>query len=42
MTEPSCSTGGDGAGPADAGQQRHLPLQQSVGLVGGHGEEEGR
>ena len=38
MTEPGCSTGGDGV----AGQQRHPPVQQSVGLAGGHGEEEGR
>ena len=37
MTEPGCLTGRDGAGPADAGQQRHPPLQQSVGLAGGHG-----
>ena len=28
-TEPGCSTGGDGAGPANAGQRRHPPLQQS-------------
>ena len=40
MTEPGCSTV-DGTGPAVAGQQRHPPVQQSVGLAGGHGEEEG-
>ena len=33
---------GDGAGPADAGQQRHPPLQQPVGFAGGNGQEEGR
>ena len=36
---PGCSTGGDGAGPADAGQRRHPPLQQSLGFAGGDGEE---
>ena len=41
-TEPGCSTGGDGAGPANAGQRRHPPLQQSVGFAGGDGKEEGR
>ena len=38
-SKPSCSTGGDGAGPADAGQRRHPPLQQSLGFAGGDGEE---
>ena len=33
---------GDGAGTADAVQQRHLPLQRSLGLAGRHGQKEGR
>ena len=40
--KPRCSTRGDGAGPADAVQRRHPPLQQSLGLTGRHGKEEGR
>ena len=41
-TEPGCSTGGDGAGPANAGQRRHPPLQQSVGFAGSDGQKKGR
>ena len=41
-SKPSCSTGGDGAGPADASQQHHPPLQQSLGFAGGNGKEKRR
>ena len=40
--KPRCSTRGDGAGPADAVQRCHSPLQQSLGFAGRHGQEEGR
>ena len=40
--KPCCSTRGNGAGSADAVQWRHPPLQQSLGLAGRHGQEEGR
>ena len=36
---PAVQMGGDGAGPANAGQRRHLPLQQSLGVASGYGEE---
>ena len=38
-SKPSCSTGGDGVGPANAGQRRHPPLQQSLRFTGSNGEE---
>ena len=41
-SKPNCSTGGDGAGPADAGQRCHPPLQQSLGFAGSDGEEKKR
>ena len=42
VTKPSCSAGGDGAGPADAGQRRHLALQQSLGFASSNGKEKRR
>ena len=41
-SKPGCSTRRDGAGPADAGQRRHPPLQQSLGFATGDGKEKRR
>ena len=38
-SKPSCSTGGDGASPADAGQRCHPPLQQALPFTGNNGEK---
>ena len=37
--KPGCSMGGDGAGPVDAGQRRHPPLQQALGVTDTNGKE---